>query len=54
VSSSFPNHLRRFLVIAHGNEGAMPQVPSIRPFDESDLANELWFDPPALIHLLCG
>jgi hypothetical protein len=30
----------------------MPQVPSgIRPFDESDLADQLRFDPAALVHL---
>ena len=23
----------------------MTQVPGIRPLDESDLANQLWFDP---------
>ena len=32
----------------------MPQVPGIRPFDELDLADELRFDPTALVHFLCG
>jgi hypothetical protein len=29
----------------------MPQVPGARPFDEGDLANQLRFDPAALVHL---
>jgi hypothetical protein len=24
------------------------------PFDERDLANQLWFDPATLLHFLCG
>ena len=31
-----------------------PQVPSIRPFEESDLAQESGFDPSAFVHFLCG
>ena len=53
-ASSFANHLRRLFIIAHGDEGAMPQVPGIRPFDECDLADQLRFDPAALVHFLCG
>jgi hypothetical protein len=44
--------LGRHLVITHGDEGAMTQVPGVRPFDEGDLADELRFDSPALIHFL--
>jgi hypothetical protein len=29
ASSTFANHLRSFLVIAHPDERAMPQVPGI-------------------------
>jgi hypothetical protein len=36
----------------------MPQKLGIGPFDESfdecDLADQLWFDPAALVHFLCG
>jgi hypothetical protein len=49
----FANNLRRPLVIAHGDEGAMPQMPGIGPFDVGDLANQLRFDPAALLHFLC-
>ncbi len=52
--SSFANHLRSLLVVAHGEEGAMTQVPGIRPFEESDLADQFRFDPAALRHFLCG
>jgi hypothetical protein len=38
--SSLTNNLRRLFVISHADEGAMPQVPGIRPLDESDLADE--------------
>ena len=38
--SSFANHLRRLFIIAHGDEGAMRQVPGVRPFDELDLADQ--------------
>jgi hypothetical protein len=31
--------------IAHGGEGAMPQVSGRRPFDEFHLADQLRFDP---------
>jgi hypothetical protein len=54
MSSSFANHLRRLFILAHGDKSAMPQVPAIRPFDESDLADEFGFDPAALIHFLRG
>jgi hypothetical protein len=54
VDSSFTNHLRRLFIVTHSDEGAMPQVPGIRPFDESDLAYQLRFDPSALIHFFCG
>jgi hypothetical protein len=37
-----------------GDEGAMPQVPGIRPFDECDLIDQFRFDPAALIHFLRG
>jgi hypothetical protein len=53
-SSSFANHLRRPLVIAPGDEGAMPQVPGTRPFDKRDLADQLRGDPAALRHFLCS
>jgi hypothetical protein len=36
---SFANDLRSLFIIAHGDEGAMTQVPGISPFDECDLAN---------------
>jgi hypothetical protein len=39
--SSLANHLRSLLVIAHSDEGAMPQMPGIRPFDECDTAAQL-------------
>jgi hypothetical protein len=52
--SSFSNHLRRLLVIAQTDKSAMPQVPGVRPLDEGDLADELWFDPSAFLHFLCG
>jgi hypothetical protein len=50
----FANHFRRLLVIAHGNEGGMTQMPGICPLYESDLAYQLRFDPAALLHFLCG
>jgi hypothetical protein len=52
--SSFANYLRRLLIVARGDEGAMPQVPGIRPFDECDLADQVRFDPAALTHFLCS
>jgi hypothetical protein len=52
--SSFANHLCSLLVIAHGNEGAMTQVPGIGPFDEGDLADQIRFYLPTLVHFLCG
>ena len=48
--SRFANHLRRPFIIAHGDEGAMPQVPGIRPFDECDLADQLRFDRAACLN----
>ena len=39
----FTNHRRRFLVVAQADEGAMTQVPGVRPFDECDSANQLRF-----------
>jgi hypothetical protein len=50
----FLDHLRRLLVIAQTDKSAMPQVPGVRPLDEGDLADELWFDPSAFLHFLCG
>lgn len=41
-----------FLVIAHSDEGAMPQLRPICPFDERDLADQLWLKPSAFLHLL--
>ena len=41
-------------VISHADESAMPQVPGIRPFNKSDLADQLRLDPAALVHFLCG
>jgi hypothetical protein len=32
----------------------MTQVPGIRPFHECDLADQLRFDPTALVHFLCS
>jgi hypothetical protein len=52
--SSFSNHLARLFIIAHGDERAMPQMPGFSPFDECDLAYQLRFDPPALLHFLRG
>jgi hypothetical protein len=52
--SSLANHLRSLLVLAHSDEGAMTQVPGVRPFYESDLAYQLWVDPAALFHFLSG
>jgi hypothetical protein len=52
--SSLANHLRSLPVIAHGDEGAMTQVPGVRPFYKSDLAYQLWVDPAALLHFLSG
>jgi len=40
--------------VAHANEGAMLQVPSIGPFDEGDLADQLRFDPATFFHFFCG
>lgn len=40
--------------VAHADEGAMLQVPSIGPFDEGDLADQLRFDPGAFFHFFCG
>ena len=54
TSSSFTNHLRRPLVIAQADKSAMPQVSGVRPFDERHLADELRFEPPALLHFLHG
>ena len=54
MSSSFADYLRRPFIIAHSDEGAMPQVPGVRAFDESDLADQLRLDPAALVHFLCG
>jgi hypothetical protein len=39
---------------AHGDKGAMPQVPGVCPFEECDLADELPFDPTAVLHFLCA
>jgi hypothetical protein len=43
--------VRRLFIIAHGDEGAMPQVPGISPFEESDLADQFRCDPVAFLHL---
>ena len=51
VISSFANHLRRLFIIAHGDEGAMPQMPSIGPFNKRDLADQFRCDPAAFFHL---
>lgn len=40
--------------VAHADEGAMLQVPSIGPFDEGDLADQLRFDPATFFHFFCG
>jgi hypothetical protein len=48
TSSGFANHLGRLFIIAYGDEGAMPQVSGIRPFDECDLADQLRFRSRAL------
>jgi hypothetical protein len=52
VTSSFANRLSRLLVIVHGDERAMPQVPGISPFDECDVADQFRRDPAALLHFL--
>jgi hypothetical protein len=52
--ASIPNYLRRLFVMAHSDEGAMTQVPSVRPFYESDLADQFRSDPVELLHFLCG
>ena len=49
--SSFANYLRRLFIIAHGDEGAMPQVPGIGLFDKRDLADQFRCNPPAFLHL---
>ena len=43
-----------FLSSRIADEGAMPQVSGVRPFNECDLADQLRFDPAALFHFLCG
>jgi hypothetical protein len=50
----FANHFRRLFAIAHGDEGAMPQMSSIRPFNECNLTDEFRFNPAAVFHFLCG
>ena len=40
--------------IGHGDECAMPQVSGISPFEECHLADQLRFDPVALLHFLCS
>jgi hypothetical protein len=52
--SSLANHIRSLFVLAHRDEGGMPQVSRIGPFKECDLADQLGFDPAALLHFLCG
>jgi hypothetical protein len=52
ISSSFADYL--LFIIAHGNEGAMPHVPGISPFEECHLVDQLRFDPTALLHFPCG
>ena len=37
--STLANYFRSLLVIEHGDEGAMPQMPGICPFDKCDLAH---------------
>jgi hypothetical protein len=54
VTSSFANHLRWLLIIAHGEEGAMSQMPGVRPFDKCHLADQLRLGPPTLLHFLRG
>ena len=46
--SRFANHFLRLFIIAHGDEGAMPQVPGIRPFEKRHLADQVRFDPAKL------
>ena len=36
---SFANHLPRLFVIAHADESAMPKVPGVAPFHESQFRN---------------
>jgi hypothetical protein len=52
--SSFANNLRWPLVVAHADKGAVPQMSGVCPFDVGDLANQLRFDPTALLHFLSG
>jgi hypothetical protein len=51
---TFREPLSRPFIIPQADEGAIIQVPGVRPFDESDLAEQLWFDPTAFLHFLCG
>jgi hypothetical protein len=52
--STLANYFRSLLVIAHGDEGAMSQMPGICPFDKCDLTDEFRFNPAAFFHFLCG
>jgi hypothetical protein len=42
----------RILIIPQRDERAVAEVTSIRPFDKSDLTDQLRFHPAALLHLL--
>src|SRR5437588_147201 len=44
-------HVTSFLILTQSNEPRMPQVCVGRPLDEFKLPNQLWFQPPALLHL---
>jgi hypothetical protein len=44
----------RVLIIPQRDERAVAQVTGIRPFEESNLTDQLRFHPSALLHLLHG
>jgi len=48
--SGFANNGPRLLVIANGNESAVPQVSGIRPFHKGDLDHQPRFEPTAFLH----
>jgi hypothetical protein len=51
VSQVFADDRHRLFIFPHGDEGAMPQVSGISPFEECHLANQFRCDPVAFLHL---
>ncbi len=51
---SLPHNLSRVLIVPHAGEGDMPQVLTLRPFQELNLSDSLGPEPDTFLHLGSG